>query len=209
MTPSSKWTIAFACTTAAVFACVQLVDRPVAILFKKTVTRPEAFTTLTHAPDPLLPVAGAVFLGLGLWVLSGRVLSCAQNCALLCSMSLMIAETIKSELKFVFGRTWPDSWLGDNPSFLRDGTYGFHFFHGDRAFASFPSGHMAVSCAVLSVLWFFYPKWRTVYGLAGLAVAAGLVGANYHFVSDVIAGSFVGISSGWMLTALWKARDYR
>ena len=35
--------------------------------------------------------------------------------------------------------------------------------------------------------------------LAVLAVAIGLIGANYHFVSDVIAGGFVGISSGWML----------
>jgi membrane-associated phospholipid phosphatase len=41
--------------------------------------------------------------------------------------------------------------------------------------------------------------------LVFLAVAIGLIGANYHFLSDIIAGAFVGVSTGWMATALWKA----
>jgi membrane-associated phospholipid phosphatase len=40
------------------------------------------------------------------------------------------------------------------------------------------------------------------------AVAIGLIGANYHFLSDVTAGGFVGVSSGWMLTLLWKAHEH-
>jgi len=39
-------------------------------------------------------------------------------------------------------------------------------------------------------------------------VGIGLIGANFHFLSDVIAGRFVGISSGWMLTSLWKAHEH-
>ena len=39
-----------------------------------------------------------------------------------------------------------------------------------------------------------------------LAVAVGLVGADYHFLSDVIAGSFLGASTGWMVTALCERR---
>ena len=66
---------------------------------------------------------------------------------------------------------------------------------------------MAVTCAVLSVFWMYYPTARTLYTIAGLAVAIGLTGANYHFLSDVIAGAFVGISSGWMVTSLWKAHE--
>ena len=31
----------------------------------------------------------------------------------------------------------------------------------------------------------------------------GLVVANYHFLSDVIAGAFVGVTAGWIATALW------
>ncbi|MDI1346986.1 MAG: hypothetical protein PSV22_23275, partial [Pseudolabrys sp.] len=63
----------------------------------------------------------------------------------------------------------------------------------------------AVTCAVISVLWMFYPKLRAVYLLVFLAVVIGLIGANYHFLSDIIAGAFVGVSTAWMATALWQA----
>lgn len=40
-----------------------------------------------------------------------------------------------------------------------------------------------------------------------LAIAISLIGANYHFLSDIIAGAFVGVSTGWMATALWQTRN--
>jgi membrane-associated phospholipid phosphatase len=42
------------------------------------------------------------------------------------------------------------------------------------------------------VVWIAYPAWRWVCVAASAAVAAGLVGMNYHFTSDVIAGLLVG-----------------
>jgi membrane-associated phospholipid phosphatase len=203
-----KWTWSLAGTALACTACYQFLDRPVALLFNKTVAHPEPFEKLTHLPDPFVPLAVIVFIGLGLWNLSGRLLSRLQNCALLSSISVIVAEATKAQLKFVFGRTWPDTWINNNPSFLRDGVYGFNFFNGGAGYASFPSGHMAVTCAVISVLWIYYPAARTLYALAGLAVALGLVGANFHFLSDVIAGGFVGVSCGWMVTSLWKAHEH-
>jgi hypothetical protein len=35
-------------------------------------------------------------------------------------------------------------------------------------------------------------------------VGAGFVGPNYHFLSGVIAGGFLGISAGWLMNAIWK-----
>ena len=169
---------------------------------------PKHSPTLTYAPDPMVPLAVTVFVVLGLMNLSGRALSRLENCALLCSLSLIVAELTKIQLKLVFGRTWPDTFRDNNPSFLRDGVYGFNFFHGGHGYASFPSGHTAVTCAVISVLWIYYPAWRPLWALAVLAVAIGLIGANYHFLSDVIAGGFVGVSCGWMLTSLWKAHEH-
>ena len=46
--------------------------------------------------------------------------------------------------------------------------------------------------AIAAIIWIVYPRWRWACGLASLAVAVGLVGMNYHFVGDVIAGGFVG-----------------
>jgi hypothetical protein len=34
------------------------------------------------------------------------------------------------------------------------------------------------------------------------AVTIGLIGANRHFLSDMIVGVFVGNASGWMITTL-------
>ncbi len=81
----------------------------------------------------------------------------------------------------MFGRTWPETWIDNNPSFIRDGAYGFHWFHGGGGYKSFPSGHMAATCAVLAVLWICYPRFKPLYLLAGLAVAAGLDRRQFPF----------------------------
>jgi membrane-associated phospholipid phosphatase len=115
-----------------------------------------------------------------------------------------MAEAIKNQLKFAFGRTWPDTWVNDNPSFIHDGVFGFNPFHGGPGYMSFPSGHLSLTCAIVSVLWIMYPAFRPFYAAVVLAVVVGLVGANYHFLSDIIAGGFVGTSTGWMMTAFWR-----
>jgi membrane-associated phospholipid phosphatase len=111
-------------------------------------------------------------------------------------VSLVLADQFRETLAFVFGRYWPETWVNDNPSLIRDGAYGFHPFHGGSAYASFPSGHTARTLAVAAVVWIAYPRWRWACGLASGAVAAGLLGMDYHFVGDVIAGCFVGAIVG-------------
>jgi membrane-associated phospholipid phosphatase len=166
----------------------------------------EIFDQLTHIPDPLIPLAVVVFMVLGMKVLYGRSMSNHQAAAFVCSLSVVFAESTKDQLKLIFGRTWPETWLQNNPSFISDGAYGFNLMHGGTAYQSFPSGHMAATCAVISVLWIWYPQLRWLGAIAGIAVGVSLVGANYHFLSDVIAGAFVGITTGWMATAIWNVR---
>jgi membrane-associated phospholipid phosphatase len=108
----------------------------------------------------------------------------------------LIADVVKDQLKFIFGRTWPDSWGPFVTSLIQDGEYRFYFFSRSLSLGSFPSGHAAIAAAVLSVLWVFFPRLRTLFALAMATVAVGLVLLNLHFVSDVIAGAFVGTSVG-------------
>ena len=61
---------------------------------------------------------------------------------------------------------------------------------------------MTAICAVISVLWIYYPKFRVIYALVVAAVAIGLLGADYHFVSDIIAGSLLGAVTGWLTVVL-------
>ena len=199
-----KWIVALVGTASAVTFSYQWLDRPIALYINFRFQRPETIVRVHGLPDPFVVLALTIFICLGLWNLSGRALSRFQTTALLSSLSLLVTQAAKAQLKTLFGRTWPSTWIDNNPSFLRDGAYGFNFLHGGPGYASFPSGHMAITCAVLSVLWIYYPWARTFYALATLAVAILLVGGNYHFLSDVIAGGFIGVSTGWMVTSLWK-----
>jgi membrane-associated phospholipid phosphatase len=193
-------------TASAVAVAYLWLDRPTALWAHGHFSgaHRDILRQLGHIPDPLIPLAVIGFLLLGLWAVLGRSFSKHQAAIFVCSVAVIVAETIKDLLKFIFGRTWPETWVNNNPSFIHGGSYGFHFMHGGGAYQSFPSGHMGASCAVLAVLWNWYPRLRWLYVLTGLAVGAGLVMADYHFLSDVIAGAFVGISTGWMGTAVWK-----
>ena len=206
MTPLRRWLLSlFAVVLAAVISYWWL-DRPIALFAQSWLPHHETFASVSHMPDPFIPLAAIALIGLALWNVSGRPLTKIQNATAVCSLSVLIADATKNQLKYVFGRTWPETWFPDGPSFIRDGAYGFNPFHGGVGYGSFPSGHMAVACAILSVLWIYYPKLRAVYLLAALGVAGGLIGGNYHFLSDVIVGAFTGVSTGWMATRLWQAR---
>jgi membrane-associated phospholipid phosphatase len=207
MTAMQRWLLTLAVTVLAIVISYLWLDRPIALLVHAQLPHYEAFARLTHIPDPFVPLAVIVFVSLGLSTLSGRALSKLQTTALVCSISLIVAEAIKIQLKYIFGRAWPETWIQNNPSFIRDGAYGINLFHGGAGYASFPSGHSAVTCALISVLWIWHPNLRAIYLIVVFAVAIGLIGANYHFLSDVIAGAFVGVSTGWMATALWQARQ--
>ena len=206
MTAMQRWLSILGITVLAVVSSYLWLDRPIALLAHAQLSQYAAFAWLTHIPEPFIPLAVVTFVALGLWKLSGRTLSRIQAVAIGCSVSLIMAEAAKNQLKFVFGRTWPETWVQNNPSLIRDGAYGFNLFHGGPGFASFPSGHLTVTCAVISVLWMLYPKLRALYGCVVLAVVIGLIGADYHFLSDIIAGAFIGVSTGWMTTALWPTR---
>ena len=114
------------------------------------------------------------------------------------------------------GRTrillWQDvaRQLGANTmSLIRDNAYGFHFFHSGKSFESFPSGHAAVIAAVMSVLWILHPRLRSLWAICVIAADIELVAVNIHFLSDVVAGSFVGVSTGLFTIAAWRASDHR
>ena len=204
------WLLAFVLIALAIVISYSWIDRPIALFVHSYLPRNSQALAepATHFPNPLIALASITFLALGIRGLAERPLSKMQTAIFLCSVSLLIAEAIKSQFKFVFGRTWPESWDQNNPSFIHDGIYGFHWFHGGAgAFQSFPSGHMAAICAVASVLWVYYPRLRPIYSIVTLAALVGLVGANFHFLSDTIAGAFVGASTGLMATKLF-ARYY-
>jgi membrane-associated phospholipid phosphatase len=200
-----NWSLGFLGAAVAITVSYLWLDQPIAHLAHAELQRFHLFEKLTLIPDALVPLAVVAFVALGLRGLTGRQLSRFQTVMLLSGVSLAVAIIIKDQLKFAFGRPWPETWIRNNPSFIRDGLYGFQPFHGGAGYASFPSGHATMICTVMTVLWICYPRFRAVYALCVAAVSVGLVGANFHFLSDVIAGGFLGMTVGWLGVGMWES----
>ncbi|HLL28481.1 MAG TPA: phosphatase PAP2 family protein [Xanthobacteraceae bacterium] len=205
-----QWGIAWGVALIAIVVCYAAIDRPLALLLHAELAPfQDFFFYLTLIPTPFSLIAILILVALALRWMMGWPFSRPYAVAQLLAVSFFITVAAKDFFKFSFGRTWPETWFRDNPSFIRDGVYGFNPFHGGKGWAAFPSGHMAAICVTMTVLWICYPRLRAVYALMIAVVTIGLMGANYHFLSDVIAGGLLGASIGYFTLALWEARVYQ
>lgn len=130
--------------------------------------------------------------------------SAFDNFVLTLIFALLITIACVDQLKFVFGRYWPDTFIENNLSLLQNAAYGFNWFHGGAGYRSFPSGHTATIFSAMTVTWHYYPKLRWLVVLACSAVMVGLIGMHYHFVSDVIAGACLGFFIGDSLSRMFS-----
>lgn len=189
--------------TGAFIACVVLtllsiafLDSPVST-WAHTLHRPAPLEWLTHIIDPFLPAASIALLGSAVALVFGWRLGPLGRIIIALCIAVLITTVIKDELKFLFGRTWPETWVDRNPSWIHDGVYRFDPMHGGKGWAAFPSGHMAIITAPCTVLWLLASRiWRWLWAALILAVAVGLIASDYHFVADMIAGTFVGWACG-------------
>jgi membrane-associated phospholipid phosphatase len=155
--------------------------------------RMSAFDWATHLVDPLQALALAALAVIGVRALASDWRPAGHwRTLLIGAVAVLVAVAFKEQLKYLFGRTWPETWVNHNPSWIGSGAYGFHFHHGGAGWASFPSGHLTQSSAVGETLWLRAPKLRWLAILFPLLVAIGLFGCDYHFVGDMIAGGFLG-----------------
>src|SRR5579875_162065 len=165
MNPAKSWHLSLLLTSAAVMISYVWIDRPLAFWAYGQFHGYAIFDRLTLAPSWLTPLAVAIVFIAGLRSLSGRPLDRFWEPALICGISLLVARAAKDQLKFVFGRTWPETWVNGNLSLIRDGVFGFNPFHGGAGFEAFPSGHTTAICSVAAVLWVYYPRFRMLYAL--------------------------------------------
>lgn len=196
---------ALACAVLVIVA-IGVLDRTVSSFSHEHFHGVRLFDALTHIVDPipwlallgLVASAIAALLGWrpGRW---GRIV--IATC-----LAALLAIEIKDTLKFAFGRTWPETWINNNPSWIGNGVFGFNPFHGGQGWSSFPSGHMTAITAPMAALWLTIPRWRWLFAGIVLLVAIGLLGADYHWLSDIIAGTFLGAATALGIVALVAAR---
>lgn len=154
------------------------------------------FIWLTYVVKPLTVAACLTVAIVAIIAISKPELSPLCSGLLRIACAILVAGVLTFELKEAFGRTWPETWINNNPSYFGNGTYGFFPFHGGQGWASFPSGHTTAVSALAGALWFLWPELRWLGVALVLAVAVGLLGADYHWLSDILAGGIVGGTTG-------------
>jgi membrane-associated phospholipid phosphatase len=184
--------IALSVCVALVVICYFWIDRPVAFfVHRHELDQFRVFKWLTYPPPLVQTWSPLVLTALVIrwaWAPFARW----QKVLLVASLSLIVADQFRSSLGDVCGRYWPETWFDNNPSLIGSGTYGFHpFVHGDDI-GSFPSGHAARILGFAAVWWIAMPRTRALWIVIGLPMLVSLVAMDYHFVGDVIAGSFLG-----------------
>ncbi len=173
-------------------------DRQLAAALRPELGGIKFFPWLTHIVDPLVPLASiSIAIAAARGFARGSLTPVESGVLRICC-AILIAVMLKDELKWAFGRTWPETWIkgNPNPSYFGNGTYGFFPFHGGQGYASFPSGHTTAIAAFAGALWLICPKLRWLYAALVLAVAIGLLGADYHWLSDIMAGALLGGTTG-------------
>ena len=200
----TKTAVALILGIILVVICYYLVDRPVSWFVHDHGQFMRGFLQwpplVSNWLKTCVPLAILLVVLWWAWKPSGRL----QAVLLAISANLIVTTIVKQLLKWGCGRYWPETWTHNNPSLIGSGDYGFHPFHYGAAYESFPSGHAALICSVLSILWLSYPRWRWLYAIVGGAICVALVGMDYHFVGNVIAGVTLGSTTGVCMTRLFR-----
>lgn len=190
-----RWLILLTLCVVAVVVCVCCIDRPAAELFDTLLRNTPISNAIgsSLAPLVLIPISALLFLfGVGLWLLSGRPLGKWTQTPLLCSWSAIWAVAAEFVSKDIFGRGSPDA------TYFESHLYGFRFLHASPHWSSFPSGTAAIAVALCATMWMVAPRLRPPVLILTALICCGVVVTNEHWISDVLAGAFLGASIGWM-----------
>jgi len=184
------WLICLIACTAVVAISFTRIDVPLALHLRDAnrFLSPlnEAFGTAI-----ILSAESAVVLALVLArLVRGHISLLAENVAIACLSSICAYGINSHVLKVFFG-------VPDPIAVMHGAGHAFHLWAGEET-SSFPSGHMVLAGAFAGVFMRLYKI--TIWPLAALLlVAAGLlVAGGWHFLSDVIAGAFLGLSAGML-----------
>ena len=176
----------------AVVICYFWVDRAVAFfVYDHHINTIEVFRWLTYPPPEVQNWSALVLTILIVRRAWGPFLRWQKVLFVAC-ISLIVADTFRISLGDLFGRYWPNTWTHDNPSLIGTGAYGFHPFERGDDVGSFPSGHACRILGFAGVWMIAMPASRVIALVLSVPMLLSLVAMNYHFVSDVIAGSVLG-----------------
>lgn len=168
-----------------------LLDQRVAIFIQKLILSQNLLKEITsNIPDFLLLIVLVITIlsWMRYYFLSSKGIRNRQTrFAQLSGVSLPLSYAAKSVLQYGFGRVNPKIWWDHHE------LAGFHWFPALPMGYGFPSGHMTVFTALAVVLIYIYPRYRWICLAALALLGVALVVTNYHFLSDVTFGAYLGM----------------
>jgi membrane-associated phospholipid phosphatase len=183
-----------ACAAAAAFSFVEM-DVPVAHRVWG-VGRHLSGLNDTFGASVILSLESAVVLSLIIArLMRGHISRFAETLAVACLASICAYGINDEVLKPLFGVPAP-------LVVIHGARHTVNFGMG-VANCSFPSGHMMLAGAFAGVFMRFYRASIQPLAVLLLIAAALLVVGDWHFISDVIAGTFLGVSAGILAGEGW------
>ncbi|HTZ39473.1 MAG TPA: phosphatase PAP2 family protein [Syntrophales bacterium] len=122
------------------------------------------------------------------------------NRALFVFASVAVSGLVTLLVKAIFGRFRPILYF-------TEGLYGFNFFHPSEDMNSFPSGHAATALSLAFALSRLFPKYRIPLFFIGLTIALSRMVTTAHFLSDTVAGAWIGVATVCLLHRALVQRD--
>lgn len=176
-------------------AAVLWLDRPLAEFFHNHAGAVQPFFDVVQRfglgyPYLLLSAAAFTLLrwGGGIQLLSrwDDSMRAATHIPLFFFASVAVSGIVADILKIVIGRARPKLLFAN-------GTYDFTWFGWHADHWSFPSGHATTAAALMTALWCLWPRPLWVYAAAAALVAIARVVTGQHYLSDVVAGTVLGV----------------
>jgi membrane-associated phospholipid phosphatase len=191
------WLLSLLICTLAIVVAFLYFDVPIARHVYGILASAESLAT-GFASAILLGVEASVALALIIIRITRGHLSSFREATLLACLTSICAYAInESTLKFFFGVP--------NPAAVLHGTrHAFNLLSGSSN-SSFPSGHMVLAAAFAGVFMRLYRTSILPFSVLLLIAAVLLIAGDWHFVSDVIAGTFIGVSAGLFAGEVWLA----
>ncbi|MFA6188570.1 MAG: phosphatase PAP2 family protein [Sulfuricurvum sp.] len=120
-----------------------------------------------------------------------------ENRSLFLFAAVAVSGILADIVKVIAGRYRPSE-------FFEHGLYGFDFFHLERAFTSFPSGHTATAFSLAFALSYIWPRLSPMVWIFAAIVGVSRIAIGAHYPSDVLGGALTGILSLYLILHYWK-----
>lgn len=197
--PGLMWLLSLMICTLVVAVVFMYADMP--MLYRvKGILSSTAGLASGFASVVLLAIEGTIALVLVITrITRGHLSPFREAIALACLASICAYAINDGALKHFFGVPNPGT-------VLHGAQHAFNFF-GGASNSSFPSGHMVLASAFAGVFMRLYRTSILPLSTLLLIAAVLLIAGNWHFVSDVIAGTFIGISAGLLAGEVWRAHS--